>query len=225
MTENLERQVRVAARALGRHGLAHAYGHCSVRLDDATFLVSPAKPLGLVAVGEACVRVSLEGPLPDAVLGEVRIHREIYRRRHDVAAVVRAQPPHAMALSTLSETPQARHGFGAYFYPRPPLWDDPRLLRSDDAAGALADTLGESHAIFMRGNGVVTVGASLPEAVTLMWYAEDAARVELACRSAGAGPGEGLLSKEEASDRASFSGRILERMWDYLTHADPEAGG
>jgi HCOMODA/2-hydroxy-3-carboxy-muconic semialdehyde decarboxylase len=74
----------VAARALGRHGLVHAYGHCSLRLDEAHFLVAPSRPLGLVAPGETCAVVPLERDLPEGVLGEVRIHREIYRRRAEV---------------------------------------------------------------------------------------------------------------------------------------------
>ena len=45
--------VRRAARALGRHGLVHAYGHCSQRLDADHFLVCTAKPLGTIAPGEA----------------------------------------------------------------------------------------------------------------------------------------------------------------------------
>src|SRR5258708_29405826 len=56
--------VRVAARAIGRAGLAHAYGHCSVRIDDATCLVTPAKPMGLVMATDQPVRVSIESPLP-----------------------------------------------------------------------------------------------------------------------------------------------------------------
>ena len=34
-------RVRVAARALAKAGLVHAYGHCSARLGVHQFLVSP----------------------------------------------------------------------------------------------------------------------------------------------------------------------------------------
>ena len=89
-----------AGRALARHGLVHAYGHCSLRLDAGHFLVSPAKPLGLVADGDICSVVPLDGPLPEGVLGEVRIHREIYRRRPEVGGVVRSMPQRVMTLGT-----------------------------------------------------------------------------------------------------------------------------
>lgn len=214
--------IRVAGRALARSELVHAYGHCSIRLDADTIMVSPAKPLGLVGVGEECPIVALEGPLPDHILGEVRIHREIYRRRADVNGVVRSMPPNVMSLSTMARTASARHGFGSYFYPCPPLWDDPQLLRSDEQAAALAEQLGSAPGIAMRGNGFVAVGQSLAQAVVHTWYAEDAARVELDCLKALPEERHKLLSHKEALQRATWSGRILERMWDYLSAGDAE---
>lgn len=215
-----QRRLRLAARALGRHGLVHAYGHCSLRLDHAHFLVAPARPLGLVLPGEAGSVVPIEGPLPQDVLPEVRIHREIYRLRPEVSGVARVQPPKLMSLSVLGRTPVARHGFGSYFHPQPPLWDDPLLLRSDPQAQALAEQLGAAHAIVMRGNGAVLAADSLEKAVVLAWYLEDAARVELECLSTGL-PAIAFTDAQAAA-RAVWAGRLLERMWDYLTHGDPE---
>jgi HCOMODA/2-hydroxy-3-carboxy-muconic semialdehyde decarboxylase len=222
LREELERRVRKAARALGRHGLAHAYGHVSARIDAGTFLVCAPEPMGLIAPGTPGNVVRLDGALSDGVLGEVRIHREIYRRRPDVHGVARTMPPKIMSLSTLALTPRPRHGFGAYFHPGIPLWDDPLLVRDDGAAERLAEQMGEGSAIVMRGNGLVTAGASIEEAVVRAWYAEDAARVELDVLSAGGAGTPALISAEEARIRATWSGRILERMWDYLTRGDPE---
>ncbi|MBL7249368.1 class II aldolase/adducin family protein [Alloalcanivorax sp. C16-2] len=212
--------VRKAARALGRHGLAHAYGHCSQRLDDNHFLVCAARPLGTIAPGEEGRVVALDEPLPEGVLGEVRIHREIYRRRPDVGGVVRGMPPRAMSLSVLGRTPRLLHGMGAYFVDGIPLWDDPQLIRDDSDAERLAGQLGGAAAIVMRGNGVVTAGPSLPDAVVLGWYLEDAARIEIDCLPAA--DAVRPLGEQEARRRATRSGRIFERMWDYLTHGDPE---
>ncbi|KAF1685100.1 class II aldolase [Pseudoxanthomonas broegbernensis] len=223
--EALARTVRVAARALGRAGLVHAYGHCSARIDAASFLVAPSRPLGLVQPGQACSVVPLDGPLPEGVLPEVRIHREIYRRRPDVGGVARVQAPKTMSLSVLGLTPVARHGFGAYFHPRPPLWDEPLLLRSDPQARQLAEQLGQARAIVMRGNGAVTAGESLQAAVVLAWYLEDAARVELDCLAAGPHTLPTCFTDEQSAVRATWNGRLLERMWDYLTAGDPETSG
>lgn len=216
------RRLGLAARALARHGLVHAYGHCSLRLDEGHFLVAPSKPLGLVLPGEGGTVVPIDGPLPDGVLPEVRIHRELYRARPEVNGVARVQPPKLMSLSVLGRTPLARHGLGSYFHPQPPLWDDPLLLRSDPQALALAEQLGGARAIVMRGNGAVLAGDSLEMAVVLAWYLEDAARVELDCLASGAEAT--AYTDAQSSARAVWAGRLLERMWDYLTHGDPEAG-
>jgi HCOMODA/2-hydroxy-3-carboxy-muconic semialdehyde decarboxylase len=156
--------------------------------------------------------------LPAEVLGEVRIHQRIYERRADVQGIARFQSPHLMSLSSLGRTPEVRHGFGSYFYPRAPLWRDPRLVRDDERAAAVADTLGKARAVVMRGNGAVAVGASVEEACVMAWYLEDAARVELDVLATGAA---GLVfDAEEAAARATLQGRIVERMWEWLTAGD-----
>ena len=215
-TPEQERLVQQAARALARAGLVHAYGHCSLRLDHETFLVCAARPLALV--GDAPVTVCRsERPLPEGVLGEVRAHQQIYARRPDVGAVCRIMPPSLMALSTQGLVPRPRHGIGAYFADLP-LWNDPRLLRDDAAAAALAATLGDKSAIVMRGNGAIVAEASLQRAVTLAWFLEDAARVERDVRVMGLDPAQGLLDADEIAARQVWSGGVAERMWDYLTH-------
>ncbi len=214
------RRIRIAARALARAGLVHAYGHCSVRIDAERFIVSPAKPLGLVGESDAAVMVPAVGELPRGALPEVLAHQQIYRARPEVCGIVRFQSPQLTALSTLGRTPRARHGFGAYFAPFPPLHRDPRLVREMSAAVTLVEELGPARAIVMRGNGAVTVGASLEEAVVMAWYLEDAARVELAVLATGLAGEE--LTPLEAQARAVTSGRIVERMWEFLTAGDPE---
>ncbi|NQD94406.1 class II aldolase/adducin family protein [Pseudomonas sp. CrR25] len=214
--------MRIAARALSRAGLAHAYGHCSLRLDERQFLVCAAKPMGLIGPDDCGMVVPIDGPLPEGVLGEVRIHQQIYRRRPEVGAVIRSMPPQLMTLSCAGFTPRLRHGMGSYFKDGVPLWDDPQLLRDDLQASGLAESLGACKALAMRGNGAIVVGASLIEALTLTWYLEDAARIELQLHAAGLAEQGPLLSYAEATQRATNSGRIFERMWDYLTAGDAE---
>ncbi len=220
--EVTQRRVRMAARALARHGLGHAYGHISARLDGETFLVCAPKPMGLIAVGEAGDVVPIEGALPDGVLGEVRCHQQIYRRRGDVNGICRTFLGDVMTLSTMRLTPRARHGFASYFAPCPPLWDDAALLRSDEAAGRLAETLGDARAIVMRGNGAIMTGASVEESIVMAFYLEEAAKTELAVLAAGDRVTPVEMTEAEAEARAVSSGRIFERMWDYLTFGDPE---
>lgn len=220
-TEALARTVRIAARALGRAGLVHAYGHCSARIDADRFLVAPSKPLGLVRPGEPCTVVPVDGPLPDGVLGEVRLHQRIYAQRPGLGGVIRFMSPHAMALAALGRVPAIRHGFGAYFAPRVGLWDDPQLVRDDTKAQGAIAAMGESRGLLMRGNGAVVAGDSLEEALGLAFYLEDACRIELAALASGLADAP-VMGLEAAAERATRAGRLFERMWDYLTEGDPE---
>jgi HCOMODA/2-hydroxy-3-carboxy-muconic semialdehyde decarboxylase len=207
--------VRQAARALAGAGLVHAYGHCSLRIGAGHFLVCAALPMGSITDEPGSV-VALDGSLPEGVLGEVRIHREIYRRRADAGGICRIMPPALMALSTQGIVPRPRHGIGAYFAELP-LWNDPRLLRDDTAAERLADQVGNAAAIVLRGNGAVTIGASLEQAVTLAWFLEDAARVERDVQAMGFDPTSGLLDAEEIEARQVWAGGVTERMWRHMT--------
>ena len=218
-----QQELRLAARALARGNLVHAYGHCSLRLDSAHFLVCAPKPMGTILPGECGTVVPVDGPLPDGVLGEVRIHQSIYRLRGEVNAICRIMPPQLGLLALLHRTPRPRHGFGAYFAPRLPLWDDPRLLRDDHAAARLAQDLGDAKAVVMRANGAVVVGSNLVEAVALSWFLEEAARVEVGLMQMGQDGEHTLLNTEETAARQVTAGRVYERMWEYLTFGDTEA--
>lgn len=217
----LQTLVRKAARALVRHGLANAYGHCSARIDSTSFLVCAAKPMGLIAVGEAGAVVPIDGELPHGVLGEVRAHQQIYMNRPDVNAVCRFLSPKVISLSAMHAVPKVRAGFATYFAPSPPLWSDTALVRTEEKAIGLVNALGGGRAIIMRGNGAIVVGTSLEQALTLAWYLEDSARVELDVRAAG-GSNSSVFSETEVAARATFEGRVAERMWEFLTAGDPE---
>jgi len=219
--EEIARTTRIAARALGRAGLVHAYGHCSARVDDERFLVCPPVPMVHVQVGQDCNEVPVYGPLPEGLLGEVRLHQQIYRRRSDAGGVVRFMGPAMMALAALGRVPEMRHGFGTYFAPRVGYWDDIQLVRDDARAVGVIDAMGESAGVIMRGNGAVVAGETLQEAVGLAWYLEDMCRVELTALSSGL-TDLPVVQSAEAEARATRQGRIFERMWDYLSDGDPE---
>ena len=220
--DETQRRVRVAARALARSNLVNAYGHVSVRLDEKKFLVCAPKPMGLIRPGEKGNIVEIDGPLPKQVLGEVRCHQKVYRKRPDVNGICRFFPRNTMILSTFKKTPESRLGFGTYFYPRAPLWDDPMLIRDESAAEKFADVLGKSRAIVMRGNGALCVAPTVEESVVLAFYLEESAIAELAVMTSKTPYSSVCFTQEEAATRATGSGRIFERMWDYLTAGDPE---
>lgn len=214
--------VRKMARALARGGLVTAFGHCSLRLDATSFLVCAAKPMGIIRPGEPGTIVRTDAPLPEGVLGEVRMHQQIYKRRGEVQAICRFISPNVVTLAALGLTPRARHGQGAHFHPQVPFWTDPGLIRNDPAAVGVAETMGKAPAVVVSVNGAVTAAETPAQAVALAVFLEDAARVELAALNAGLADKAPRMSEEQARNRATWQGRIAERMWDYLTAGDPE---
>ena len=220
--EITQRRVRLAARALGRHNLVHAFGHVSARLDNESFLVCAPRPMGMIDAGEDGTIVPIVGALPEGVLGEVRCHQRIYAIRPDVNGISRVFPRNVLTLSSMRMTPKARIGFGTYFHPQPPLWDDPLLIRSDEPAIAFAKTLGDARAIVMRGNGAVCVGPTVEESVVMAFFLEEAAGTELDVLATGRAEESVRYTDEQAAVRATGTGRIYERLWEYMTAGDPE---
>ena len=217
-----QKRVRLAARALARHNLVHAYGHVSARLNSESFLVCAPKPMGLINPGEDGNIVPISGELPPGVLGEVRCHQKIYAARNDINGICRIFPRNVMTLSTFKKTPKARLGFGSYFFPHPPLWDDPLLLRSDEQAFEFAKTLANNRAIVMRGNGAVCVAPTVEESIVMAFYLEESATTELAVMASHPDHQSVCFTEEEAKIRATGTGRIYERLWEYMTEGDPE---
>jgi HCOMODA/2-hydroxy-3-carboxy-muconic semialdehyde decarboxylase len=217
----IQADVRLAARAVARHGLVHAYGHVSARVDAQRFVVSPPHPLSRMRLDSPLVQCPVEGTLPQAALSEVKMHQEIYRARPDVGGVCRFQSRSVIALSALRRTPRALHGLGAYFAPAAPLWDDPSLVRDPERAAAVARTLGSARAIVLRGNGAVTVGATVREAACHAFFLEDAAAVELSLLAASehAVP----YDAEDAKRRAGGDKQLYVRMWEYLLADDVDS--
>jgi HCOMODA/2-hydroxy-3-carboxy-muconic semialdehyde decarboxylase len=222
MNADAQIDVRKAARAMARAGLSTAFGHCSVRLDADSFLVCRAGALSTIKPGESGSMVPVSGGLPEGVLGEVRIHQQIYARRPEIGAVCRFSSPNVMAVSALGRAPKIRHVFGAMFAPMVKYSDDIRLMRDDAIAAEVADVMGDSPGIIMRGIGAVTAGADIKQALCLAWFLEDMARLELAVLSSGNADQAPVYTADEALGLAGWGGQVAERAWDHLTALDPE---
>lgn len=222
MDANAQIDVRKAARAMARAGLSTAFGHCSVRLDAESFLVCRAGALSTIKPGEDGCVAPVSGSLPEGVLGEVRVHQQIYGRRPDIGAICRFSSPNVMAVSALGRAPKIRHVFGAMFAPEVKYSNDIRLMRDDAIAADVARTMGDSPGIILRGIGAVTAGADIKQALCLAWFLEDMSRLELAVLSTGQADHAPVYTAEEALGRANWAGRVAERAWDHLTALDPE---
>jgi len=212
------RELLVGARVLAAHGLVDAFGHVSARVDGARALITPARPLGTLADPAELLELPLDAQdLPAGVPREAWIHLALYRADPAVGAVCRAQPPSTLAAGAVASALPALHGQGALVGAAVPVFDDARLVRDAPRGGAVAARRGEAGAIVLRGNGAVTVGASVGDAVARMVLLERMARVYLAARAAGGGAEPPPLRAEEAAAWAAAAPELLARLWAHLS--------
>lgn len=175
-----------AYRILAHQGIVDAFGHVSLRHPERAdrFLLARNMAPALVTPDDI-LEFDLDG---NACLGDTRkvylerfIHAEIFRARADVMAVVHSHSPTVVPFSVVKSAKlrPVCHMCG-FLRDGPPIFeirdsfgDATNLLISNQAQGkALAQTLGQHHAVLMRGHGSTVVGHSLKMAVYRAVYTE-----------------------------------------------------
>ena len=168
-----------AGRRLAAEGLvARSWGNVSVRLDAHTMAVTPSGIPWSDLKEEMISLVNLEtgewtGRWKPS--GERKVHREIYRRRADVAAVVHTHQNAASACAAARLPVPTRAGLvpcARYALP-----GTKALTR------ATVDALGEGPAVLMANHGVFTVGGDLEEAFARVSALEAECAAHLAARA------------------------------------------
>ncbi len=211
MQEQLVEELMAGGHALYRAGLVTAFGHVSCRTPDGRLLITPPMPLGRLAADSEWTRLDLAADvLPAGVPREAWIHLAIGRRRPDVGAICRAQPPVATALASAGVPIVPLHGQGAFVGPQVPVFDDAVLVRDQSRAEAVAEQLGQAPALLLRGNGAVTVGADIGEAIARMWVLEASAQMNSIAVTAGT---PAPLSDDEQAAWRAVAAEILGRIW------------
>jgi len=202
-----------AAHALARHGLVTAYGHVSMRVGS-DIVVTPPVALGDVEVSSLLTVPLDTTELPVGTPPEAWAHVAVYRARPDVSAVARAMPPSAFAASAVTTSIPVLHGQTAWLGSAVPVHASSTLLRSLDLAAPMADTLGEEHAVILKGNGALTVGDRPGTTVARMQLLEVACRTWLQAAAAGTPQ---ALSAEEVAGWQAITGQLLPRLWQFLS--------
>jgi ribulose-5-phosphate 4-epimerase/fuculose-1-phosphate aldolase len=168
--------VATATRALAVANIFDMHGHVSVRDGEVAYVNGhSASRIAVTPEEIAIVRIAdgetVEGTPPS----EIPIHLSVYRSRADVAAVVHFHAMYATSLSVAGKPLVAAFNAGAPFGREVPVFDDPRLIRSDDQGRRLAGLIGRGSAVLLRGHGAVVVAADLPSAVALALQLEESA--------------------------------------------------
>lgn len=192
--EQLRKTMLDACRILDHNRLVHGYGHVSARCERGnTILITPRKALLLVRSPREMVEIDLDGNpagtrvskpgrygTQSAALPPVEffLHTEIYRERPDVKAICRTHGIFALTLSVLGRKLGCVHELAVRVGREVPLYDSAALIASLEEGRRAAQALGEAPALLLRGNGAVTTGASVEEAVVNSIHLETSAEVQ-----------------------------------------------
>lgn len=161
-------------------GLAEAFGHVSTRSGDG-FLITTVGPFARQTAEDIIHVPDLSAPPSggDGIPLETPMHAAVYSARPDVMAICRGHPPSIVAWGVGNEELPLAHGLGAMAGRRVPVHDDIHLVATLAQGEQVVESLGESHSLILRGNGCFSVGASLLEALTRLYFLEERARVVL----------------------------------------------
>lgn len=213
-----------ANHILFNQGVLDAFGHVSVRhdKDPERYLLCRNMAPGLVSEADI-IEFHLDGTPITAqgrrVYLERFIHGEIYRSRPDVMAVVHSHSPSVVPFSVAKKTPLRAlchmAGFigtaAPVFEIRDTAGDGTDLLITNPGLGnALAQSLGDSSLILMRGHGSTVVAGTLKTAVYRAVYTEVNARTQLQAISLGELT---YLSEAEAAATTRTIETQVERAW------------
>jgi ribulose-5-phosphate 4-epimerase/fuculose-1-phosphate aldolase len=176
----LKRDVVSACRILYEQKLVEGFGHVSARLPDSEFFIlTPRISLSLVTEADL-LTLNLDGKVVEGrhpAPFEAWLHTAIMKLKPGVNAITRVHARGANMFSVTDRKLEPVHNHGSFFAGGVPVFKTPDLISTAELGAELAETLGDKPAILLRGNGQVTVGRSIPEAVMMAIYLEEAAAI------------------------------------------------
>ncbi|HEX4803182.1 MAG TPA: class II aldolase/adducin family protein [Myxococcaceae bacterium] len=186
----LRSQMVAISRRLHENGwVANHDGNASVRLRGNRLLIT-CSSISKRDVDElSLLVVDMEGKVLEGrgrPFSELELHLAVYRARSDVDAVLHAHPPFATAfgLAALELSPIAIPEIVVSLGERIPTL--PRALPKDAEAIRRLETCSAQHdAFLLSGNGVITLGSELHQALLRMELVEHYAKILHATRALG----------------------------------------
>ena len=173
----LKRDVVSACRILCEQKLVEGFGHVSARLPDSeSFLLTPRISLALVEEADL-LTLNLDGKVVEGhpVPFEAWLHTAIMKSKPTVNAVTRVHARTANMFSVTERKLEPVHNHGSFFAGGVPVFKTPDLISTAELGAQMSHELGDNPAILLRGNGQVTVGRTIAEAVMMAIYLEEAA--------------------------------------------------
>jgi L-fuculose-phosphate aldolase len=176
--------------------VANHDGNVSVRLNGNRLLITPTAVSKLDVDDSMLIIVDLSGKVLEGrrkPFSELELHLAAYRARPEVDCVLHAHPPHATAfgLTGVELGPIAMPELAVSLGDSIPTV--PRLMpKTPELGKAVEAACGKVDAMLLAGNGALTLGASLEQALLRMELVEHYAKILAIAR--GLGPVQPLPS-------------------------------
>ena len=184
----LQRMVIATCRELTRRGLTYGTsGNVSVRCAGQRFFVSPSGMDYEFLEPEDVPLVDLDGRWfgrrrPSS---EWRFHRDIFKSRHDVGAIVHTHSPRATALACTGRGIPAFHYMVAVAGGRDIRCAPYHAFGTQELSAAALVALRDRKACLLANHGVIATGADLAAAISLAGEVENLALQYAAALSLG----------------------------------------
>jgi len=176
----LRKDIVSASRILSHLKLVEGFGHVSARIPDSDrFLITPRISLAMVSE-EQLLTLNLNGEIVEGshpAPFEAWLHTAIMKTKPRVNAITRIHARVANIFSVTERRLEPVHNHGSFFAGGVPVFTPPDLISTEQLGTAVGACLGDRPAVLLRGNGQVTVGRTIPEAVMMAIYLEEAAEV------------------------------------------------
>jgi len=215
---DLKRDVISACRILGEQKLVEGFGHVSARLPDSeSFLLTPRISLALVEEADL-LTLNLDGRVVEGhhpAPFEAWLHTAIMKSKPSVNAITRIHARVANMFSVTERKLEPVHNHGSFFAGGVPVFKRPDLISTAELGAQMTQELGDDPAILLRGNGQVTVGRTIPEAVMMAIYLEETAVMLYGALQIGTPI---PLSASESKERRieALPPVDLERAWNFF---------
>jgi ribulose-5-phosphate 4-epimerase/fuculose-1-phosphate aldolase len=207
-----------ACRILSYKKLVEGFGHISARIPDTDrFLLTPRIGLALVQENDL-LTLNLTGELVEGshpTPSETWLHTAIMKAKPRVNVIARFHARMANIFSVTDRRLEPVHNHGSFFAGGVPVFSRPDLITTQQLGMEVDETLGEKPAVLLRGNGQVTVGKTIPEAVMMAIYLEEAAEVLYGALQIGT-PIPLTMNESKQRQIEALPPVDLERAWNYF---------
>jgi ribulose-5-phosphate 4-epimerase/fuculose-1-phosphate aldolase len=217
----LRKDIISACRILTHKKLVEGFGHVSARIPGSDFFLMTPR-IGLALVRESqLLTINLKGEIIQGnqpAPSETWLHTAIMRAKPAINAITRIHARAANMFSVTDRKLEPVHNHGSFFTGGVPVFPKPDLITTEKLGEEVVQALGGGCAVLLRGNGQITVGRTIPEAVMMAIYLEEAA--EILYGALQIGTPVPLTADESAKRQVEALPPVdLERAWNFFKKA------